>query len=146
MITQTVCLFIAFIVILVLILGLAFVGIRCEQMEHRIENLESLFERQRDLYRLNVSNIKNIYSNLSKYSDEIEQLKKDLSVLEGIQSKTDIELSKMNILDSRIRSLEWHVSNLNALHPVRYEPTVTDKPDPLNPSGIMYDTNTTELK
>ncbi len=146
MITQTVCLFIAFIVILVLILGLAFVGIRCEQMEHRIENLESLFELQRNRFKLNSEHIKNIYNNLSECSEGIEQLKKDLSVLEGIQSKTDIELSKMDVLDSRIRSLEWHISNLNALHPVRYEPTVTDKPDPLNPSGIMYDTNTTELK
>lgn len=139
MISQTVCLFIAFIVILVLILGLAFVGIRYEQMEHRIENLESLFERQRNIFKLNSEHTKNIYNNLSKCSEEIKQLKKDSSVLEGIQSK-------MDILDSRIRSLEWHISNLNALHPVRYEPTVTDKPDPLNPSGIMYDTNTTELK
>ena len=128
-------------------MGLAFVGIRCEQMEHRIENLVSLFERQRNMFKLNSEHTKNIYNNLSECSGKIEQLKKDLSVLEGIQSKMSVELSKMNILDSQVRSLEWHVSNLIALHPIQFEPPVTKQPyDPLNPSGIMYGTNTTELK
>ena len=143
MITQIVYLAIT---IVVLAICFIFVCIRGAQMEHRIENFESLFEHQRNIFKLDLEHTKNIYNNLSKCSEEIEQLKKDLSVLEGIQSKMDVELSKINVLDSRINSLEWHVSNLNALHPVRYEPTVTDKPDPLNPSGIMYDTNTTELK
>lgn len=143
MTTQIVYLAIA---IVVLTLGLAFVCIRGDQMEDRIEHFELLYKNQRNISKLYVEHTKNIYNKLSKCSEEIEQLKKDLSVLEGIQSKMDIELSKMNVLDNRIHSLEWHVSNLNALHPVRYEPTVTDKPDPLNPSGIMYDTNTTELK
>lgn len=142
MTTQIVYLVIA---IVVLTLGLAFVCIRGDQIEDRIAHFELLYKNQRNISKLYVEHTKIIYNKLSKCSEEIEQLKKDLSVLEGIQSKMDTELSKMNILESRINSLEWHINNLNALHPVRYEPNVADKPyDPLNPSGIIYNTNTTK--
>lgn len=139
MTTQIVYLVIA---IVVLTLGLAFVCIRGDQMEHRIE---TSFEFQRNIFKLYIEHKKNIYNNLSKCSEEIEQLKKDLSVLEGIQSKMDIELSKIDVLETKLNGLEWLINNLNALHPVRYEPNVADKPyDHLNPSGIIYNTNTTE--
>ena len=139
MITQIVYLTIA---IVVLTLGLCFVCIKGGQLESKIKELTLLYEHKINTNKL----LKEVcIDSVSKCSGEIEQLKKDLSVLEGIQSKMDIELSKMNVLDSRINSLEWLINNLNTLHPVRYEPNVADKPyDPLNPSGIIYNTNTTE--
>ena len=144
MTTQIVYLAIA---IVVLTLGLCFVCIKGGQLESKIKYLTLLYGQIKVKSNTNKLLKEMCIDSVSKCSGEIEQLKKDLSVLEGIQSKMDIELSKMNILESRIHSLEWHVSNLNTLFPVRYEPTVTDKSyDPLNPSGVIYDTNTTELK
>ena len=139
MITQIVYLTIA---IVILTLGLAFIGIKVGQLESKIKDLTLLYEHKSNTNKI----LKEMcIDSVSKCSGEIEQLKKDLSVLEGIQSKMDIEFSKMNVLDSRINSLEWLINNLNAFHPVRYEPNVADKPyDPLNPSGIIYNTNTTE--
>lgn len=141
MITQIVYLVIA---IIVLTLGLAFVCIKGGQLESKIKDLTLLYEHKSNTNKI----LKEMcIDSVSKCSGEIEQLKKDLSVLEGIQSKMGIELSKMNVLDSKINSLELLVSNLNAFHPVKYKPTVTDKSyDPLNPSGIIYDTDTTESK
>lgn len=141
MITQIVYLVIA---IVVLTLGLAFVCIRGDQMEDRIEHLEFLLKHQRNMFKLNVDHVKNIYNNFSKYSEEIEQLKKDLSVLEGIQSKMDIEHLNIDVLETKLNGLEWLINNL---YPVSSKITVTDKPDPLNPSGIIYcGTNITGLK
>lgn len=141
MITQIVYLVIT---IVVLALCLAFVCVKGAQLEYRIENFESMFEHQRNIFKLNIEHTKNIYNNLSKCSGEIEQLKKDLSVLEGIQSKMDIELSKIDVLESKLNSLEWII---NSPHSVSSKLTVTDKPDPLNPSGIIYcGTNITGLK
>ena len=130
--------------IVILTLGLVFIGIKEGQLESKIKDLTLLYEHKINTNKL----LKEMYiDSVSKCSGEIEQLKKDLSVLEGIQSKMDIEFSKMNVLDSRINSLEWLINNLNALQPVRYEPNVADKPyDPLNPSGVIYNTNTTESK
>lgn len=144
MITQIVYLAIA---IVVLTLGLVFVCVRGDQMETKIKYLTLLCEHTKVKSNTNKLLKEMCIDLVSKCSEEIEQLKKDLSVLEGIQSKMDIELSKMNVLESRINSLEWHINNINAFLPMRFEPNVADKPyDPLNPLGIIYDTNTTESK
>lgn len=46
-------------------------------------------------------------------------------------------------LENEVQSLRWHVDNLNRLYNIyKPEPTLTDKPDMLNPSQVWYDTNT----
>ena len=78
MITQTVCLFIAFIVILILILGLAFVGIRCEQMEHRIINLERESDVLKEKIEIHGNHIDHIYNVLISMNGELKSLEKEI--------------------------------------------------------------------
>lgn len=81
---------------------------------------------------------------LDSHGENIEMVTKDVQTLKGSQSKMSDELLDLN---QRINSLEWHVGNLNALHPVRVDNTFTDKPyDPLNPSQIMYNTNSKPIE
>ena len=73
---------------------------------------------------------------------QIEELIRDIQLLEGTQERFSEQLMKMNELNQRLNNLEWHVTNLNALHKVEVYPTSTDKYNPLNPSKVFYDTNT----
>lgn len=91
--------------------------------------------------------IDDLRHDFEEWKEKVNGLEEAIHATDTVASKMSDELLKMNDLNQRLNSLEWHVGNLNALHPVRVEPTVTDKPyDPLNPSQIMYDTNSKPIE
>lgn len=72
----------------------------------------------------------------------VDILDKDLELVKLYRELAMLLKEKQEVLEGKVCTLEWHVTNLNALHKVEAYPTSTDKYDPLNPSKVFYDTNT----
>lgn len=117
--------------------------------KHLLE-MEWEFKHLKALVNTNDKFVDKTYDGLVECSDQVGQLRKELQILEGIQSKMADELWKMNDLDKRIRSLEDDFTDLSrdfkALTTLGSTRPYTAPPyDPMYPQ-VTYDTNTKEIK
>lgn len=92
----------------VVALGICYVFVSCESSrnKYRIRDLETEVEHLKALVNTNDKFVDKTYDGLIECSDQVRQLRKELQILEGIQSKMSDELFKMNDLDKRIDTLE----------------------------------------
>lgn len=92
----------------VVALGICYVLVSCESTRnrYRIRDLETEVEHLKALVNTNDKFVDKTYDGLVECSDQVRQLRKELQILEGIQSKMADELMKMNDLDKRITKLE----------------------------------------
>ena len=100
----------AIVIIGVCFVVLAICGIstNCESTKnkYRIRDLEVEVEHLKDVINVNDKFVDKTYDGLVECSDQVRQLRKELHLLEGTQSKMADELWKMNDLDKRISVLE----------------------------------------
>lgn len=83
-----------------------FVSHESAKNKSRIRDLETEVEHLKALVNTNDKFVDKTYDGLVECSEHVRQLRKELQILEGTQSKMSDELLKMNDLDKRISVLE----------------------------------------
>ena len=91
---------------MVIVLTIISIGlmVAVKMLQDSIDN--KIIDNNRDIKEIIAAGRKPYIDLLVEVNDEVEQLKRELQILEGIQSKMADELMKMNDLDKRIIELE----------------------------------------
>lgn len=113
---------------------------KCEYLSKQVESLIKIANKSSEIDHLVKDRLDNVKDRFDNISDTLDLYKRLVDSLNDGQAQLNFRVQQLEADRTRLNNLEWHVTNLNALHKVEIYPTSTDKYDPLNPSGVMYDT------